>query len=134
MEKYFKNKFINGKNHISGYKIFRRKFVLLSQVDEDILNIDYINKKENFLFHHKSMSLGVKTLKVQKIVLNPVKPIKEIYLSSVEANTKIQKRKSYKYKIMIANIIKLKINFLPIRIVFKFFLLRVKIALLNFWL
>ena len=35
-------------------------------MDEDILNIDYINKKENFLFHHKSMSLGVKTLKIQK--------------------------------------------------------------------
>ena len=66
MVKYFKNKFINGKNRISGCKIFRCKFVLLSQVDEDILNIDYINKKENFLFHHKSMSLGVKTLKVQK--------------------------------------------------------------------
>ena len=77
MVKYFKNKFINGKNLISGYKIFRRKFVLLSQVDEDILNIDYINKKENFLFRHKSMSLGVKTLKIQKIVLNPIKPIKE---------------------------------------------------------
>ena len=66
MVKYFKNKFINGKNLISGYKIFRCKFVLLSQVYEDILNIDYINKKENFLFHHKSMSLGVKTLKIQK--------------------------------------------------------------------
>ena len=67
-------------------------------------------------------------------MLNPIKPTKEIYLSSVEANTKIHKRKSYKYKIIIANIIKLKINFLSIRIVFKFFLLRVKIALLNFWL
>ncbi len=77
MVKYFKNKFINVKNHIFGYKIFRCKFVLLSQVYEDILNIDYINKKENSLFHHKSMSLGVKTLKIQKIVLNPIKPIKE---------------------------------------------------------
>ena len=34
-------------------------------------------QKKNFLFHHKSMSLGVKTLKIQKNVLNPIKPTKE---------------------------------------------------------